>query len=471
MSEVLVLGGGICGLATAMLLARDGHSVRVLERDPEEAPGTIEDAWQTWDRPGVAQFRQTHNLHPRVRQLLLAELPDLQEGLVRNGAYRMNMVGELPPTITDRDPRPGDDRFLADTARRSTAEYTFADAARNEPGLTIERGVTVTGILTGSSVTGGVPHVVGATTSQGREIRADLVVDAMGRRSKIGRWLTAVGGRPPYEEAEDCGFSYYTVYFTGSPPPAGGVVVTQFGTISFITLLADNDVWAITVWCASGDQPLKAMRDLEIFRRVVALAPTQAAWLDGKAITDVLAMSGTVDRYRRFVVDNRPVVTGMVAVADAWACTNPSAGRGISLGLAHAVRLRDTIRETGGNPLRLAHAFHEVTETELTPWYTTQIRADRHRFRTMDALRQGQPAPPPPDDELSEPEQLFWRAVPFDPDLYRAAMEIIGALTLPRDVYARPGVLDRAEAVVSGLPADLPPVAAPSRADLLAALA
>jgi flavin-dependent dehydrogenase len=213
------------------------------------------------------------------------------------------------------------------------------------------------------------------------------------------------------------------------------------------------------------------MRDLEIFRRVVALAPTQAAWLDGKAITDVLAMSGTVDRYRRFVVDNRPVVTGMVAVADAWACTNPSAGRGISLGLAHAVRLRDTIRETGGNPLRLAHAFHEVTETELTPWYTTQIRADRHRFRTMDALRQGQPAPPPPDDELSEPEQLFWRAVPFDPDLYRAAMEIIGALTLPRDVYARPGVLDRAEAVVSGLPADLPPVAAPSRADLLAALA
>ena len=470
MSDVLVLGGGICGLATAMLLARDGHAVRVLERDPEEVPGTVEDAWQTWSRRGVAQFRQTHNLHPRVRLLLDAELPDLRDGLQRNGAYRMNMLAGLPPMITDRDPRPGDDRFLTDTARRSTAEYTFAHAARNEPGLTIERGVNVTGVLVGTSLIDGVPHVVGATTSDGREIRADLVVDAMGRRSKIGSWLTAAGGRPPYEEAEDCGFSYYTVYFTGSPPPLMGPVVTEFGTISFITLPSDNDVWGITVWCASGDQPLKALRNLETFKRVVALSPRQAPWLDGEAITDVLAMSGAVDRYRRFVVDGQPVVTGMVAVADAWACTNPSAGRGIALGLAHAVRLRDAIRETGGDPVPLAHTFHEITESELTPWYTSQIRTDRNRYRTMDSLRQGHPPPPPASDDYSQRERLFWQAMAFDPDLFRAGMEIISALTLPRDIYARAGILDRAEAVLSQLPADAPGMPQSSRADLLAAL-
>ena len=465
-----MLGGGICGLATAMLLARDGHSVKVLERDASEVPDTVEEAWRSWDRRGVAQFRQTHNLHPRVRHLLEAELPDLREGLVEHGAYRMNMISGLPPMITDRDPRPGDDRFLTDTARRSTSEYTFADAARNEPRVSIERGVKVSGVLTGPSVVDGVPHVVGAVTSEGREIRADLVVDAMGRRSRIDSWLTTAGGQPPYEEAEDCGFTYYTVYFAGSPPPLLGPVVTEFGTISFITLPADNGVWAITVWCASGDQPLKALRDLEAFKRVVALSPAQAPWLDGQAITDVLAMSGTVDRYRRFVVDDRPVVTGMVAVADAWACTNPSAGRGISLGLAHAVRLRDTIRQSAGDPLRLAHAFHEVTEAELTPWYTSQIRNDRQRYRTMDALRQDQPPPPPGTDDYSRRERLFWQAMPFDPDLFRAAMEIISALTLPHDIYARPGVMDRAEAVVSRLPAGAPPMPTASRADLLAAL-
>src|SRR4051795_9244615 len=188
MSDVLVLGGGICGLATAMLLARDGHEVRVLERDPEEVPASVEDAWQTWDRHGVAQFRQTHNLHPRVRHLLEAELPELRDGLVRNGAYSLDMLGNLPPMIKDRDPRPGDDRFLTDTARRSTAEYTFAEAARNQPDLIIERGVRVTDVLTGTSVIDGVPHVIGAVTSDGRKIKADLVIDAMGRRSRIGDW-------------------------------------------------------------------------------------------------------------------------------------------------------------------------------------------------------------------------------------------------------------------------------------------
>jgi 2-polyprenyl-6-methoxyphenol hydroxylase-like FAD-dependent oxidoreductase len=430
----------------------------------------VEQAWRTWDRRGVAQFRQTHNLHPRVRLLLEAELPDVRTELIRNGAYRMNMIGGLPPTITDREPRPGDDRFLTDTARRSTAEYTFANAARKEPRLTVERGVKVAGVLCGAPVINGIPHVVGAITSTGREVRADLVVDAMGRRSTIGGWLTAAGGRPPIEEAEDCGFTYYTVYFTGSRPPLLGPVVTEFGTISFITLPSDNGSWGITVWCASGDQPLKALRNLETFKRVVALSPVQAPWLDGQAITEVLPMSGTVDRYRRFVVDGRPVVTGMVAVADAWACTNPSAGRGIALGLAHAICLRDTLRQTGGAPVQLANAFHEITEAELAPWYTSQIHTDRNRYRTMDALRRGHPAPPPAADEYSRRERLFWHAMPFDPDLFRAAVEILSALTLPHDIYERPGIMDRAESIVRQLPVAAPAMPGSSRADLLAAI-
>lgn len=143
-----------------------------------------------------------------MRLILDAELPDLRDGLIRNGAYRLDMIGNLPPMITDRDPRPGDGRFLTDTARRSTAEYTMAAAARIEPRVTIERGITVAGLRTGPSVINGVPHVVGAITVDGHELRAGLVVDAMGRRSRIGRWLTSAGGRPPYEETADYGFTY-----------------------------------------------------------------------------------------------------------------------------------------------------------------------------------------------------------------------------------------------------------------------
>jgi glycine/D-amino acid oxidase-like deaminating enzyme len=35
MAKVLIVGGGICGLGTALLLARDGHEATVLEHDAE----------------------------------------------------------------------------------------------------------------------------------------------------------------------------------------------------------------------------------------------------------------------------------------------------------------------------------------------------------------------------------------------------------------------------------------------------
>jgi hypothetical protein len=38
------------------------------------------------------------------------------------------------------------------------------------------------------------------------------------------------------------------------------------------------------------------------------------------------SMVSGADRLRSYVVDGAPVVTGMVSVGDAWACTNPSLG-------------------------------------------------------------------------------------------------------------------------------------------------
>jgi 2-polyprenyl-6-methoxyphenol hydroxylase-like FAD-dependent oxidoreductase len=73
--HVLIVGGGICGLGTALLLARDGHDVTLFERDDEPAPESPTDAWDRWERRGVAQFRQPHNFMPGLRLLLDEALP------------------------------------------------------------------------------------------------------------------------------------------------------------------------------------------------------------------------------------------------------------------------------------------------------------------------------------------------------------------------------------------------------------
>jgi glycine/D-amino acid oxidase-like deaminating enzyme len=67
--KIVVVGGGVVGLAAAMMLAKDGCEVTVLERDEGAVPGSPGDAWRDWDRRGIAQFRQAHFLHPPRRSL------------------------------------------------------------------------------------------------------------------------------------------------------------------------------------------------------------------------------------------------------------------------------------------------------------------------------------------------------------------------------------------------------------------
>ena len=465
--SVIIIGVGICGLGTALLLARDGHDVTLLERDADPIPNSPLDAWDNWTRKGVAQFRQPHNFMPGLRRLLEAELPDIQDALPRAGASTYDLLNPLPPMFADRSPRPIDEQLWTFTARRPVGEWVFAQAAASDPRVTIQRGVQVTGLLTGSAAMEGIPHVIGVRTAAGEEFRADLVIDASGRQSRGRDWLTAIGARPPYEEQADSGFAYYTRYFSGTQPQRIGPTLMPIGTVSLLTLPGDNDTWSVTVFTASGDQPLKTLRHEEQWTKMVRACPVQAHWLDGEPITGVLAMSGVVDRYRRYVVDGSPIATGFVAVADAWACTNPSAGRGLTVGFLHALRLRDALRDTSGHPAAFVEEFDRRTEAEITPWYHAQIALDRFRFAEMQALRDER-AVPPPGDDLAKGILTLLSTMMADADLFRAALEYIATITPVQDVLRRPAVVEKlhsARAAMKGAPPMQLP--GPNRRELL----
>jgi 2-polyprenyl-6-methoxyphenol hydroxylase-like FAD-dependent oxidoreductase len=469
--KVIVLGAGPVGLTTAMLLAQDGHEVTVLEKDRQGPPATGLEAWESWERKGVAQFRQAHGILPGCRHVLEAELPDVYDELVAAGGRRYNLTSALPGVSRGGPAEPGDERFDLITARRPVLESAFARVAEDTPGVKILRGLSATAPITGSGPAAGIPHVLGVRTSDDGSIDADLVIDAMGRRSRFSEWVRDAGGRAPYEESSDTGFAYYTRHYrsrNGSVPEFRGFVFTTLSTFGVLTIPADNTTWTIAVVAMAGDQPLKALRHNEVWERVVRSIPHIAHWLDGEPVTDVLPMAGVMDRYRRFVVNEQPVVTGMLAVGDAWACTNPTAGRGISLGLTQAVLLRNALADYGDygdDPVGLARAFHESTEQTLTPWYRQQMEQNYQRARDVQAAIEGRPVAEPSKDRAAQLQAAFFTAANADGIVGRAFLDVVSCLALPHEVIRRPGIVERVSDFVG---ADPVPTVGPSRSQLLA---
>jgi flavin-dependent dehydrogenase len=332
------------------------------------------------------------------------------------------------------------------------------------PGVAVRRGVRVAALLPGTPAVEGVPHAAGVRTTTGEDVAADLVVDATGRRSPSTGWLAGLGARPPATRAQDSGFVYYTRWFMGPQRPAVvGPPVCPLGSISLLTLDGDNDTWSVTVFAQSGDAPLKALRVPEVFDRVVGACPLQAHWLDGQPMSGVLPMAGGLDCSRRFVVDGRPVVTGFAAVGDAWACTNPSAGRGLSVGLVHAALLRHLVAAHLDRPADLALAWDEATERTVGPFVDEQLVEDRSRLAEMAAAREGRPSPPPPPGLAT-----FLGAAGQDADLFRGMLEYRLCMAPLAELLARPAVQERMAVAERRPPSPLP---GPDRARLLELLA
>jgi hypothetical protein len=312
--------------------------------------------------------------------------------------------------------------------------------------------------------------VTGVRTDAGELLQADLVVDAMGRRSPLPRWLAAEGAHAMHEESEDSGFIYYSRFFrsrNGVLPEFRAPLLTPIGSFSLLTLPSDNATWSVTLYTASGDRPLKRLRDAAQWNSLVMACPLHAQWLEGEALTGVLAMGGVLDRYRRPIIDGRPVATGIALLGDSSACTNPSQGRGVTLGLLHAQRLPGVIRSHLDDPHEFAVAWDALTEAELTPWYRETVEEDRDRLREIEALRIGLP-PEGPRGSIGTLRAALLAALRTDADAFRAFLATRNCVTRFEEIAANEAFVRR----VYGLAqvSERPPLPGPDREQLLGLL-
>ena len=316
------------------------------------------------------------------------------------------------------------------------------------------------------------PNVVGVRTETGEELRADLVVDAAGRRSSLPTMLTAIGARAPEEELEDSGFMYYGRHFRsadGEIPPLMCGILMPWGTVSTLTLPCDNGTWGLGIIASAKDAALRGLKDVDTWMRTWKSFPLVAHWAEGEPLDDDVAIMAKIeDRHRSFVVDGTPVATGVLAVGDSWACTNPSLGRGASIAFMHAVALRDLLHVASIDfPMELAQRWHEVTDATVEPYYRATLDFDRHRLAEIDAGIDGKTYDPgDPSYEIGAGARVGGpegsRPVP-------SMLRIVGVLACPEEVLAEPGVFEK----VVELGADWreEPVFAPTREELLAIVA
>ncbi len=445
--DIAVVGGGMAGMLAALVLARDGHRVRVYERDDTDVPESADEAFDAWDRRGAPHARQSHAILARLRKILGQRAPDVLEALAQQGATELSVALLLPPDITDRAPRPADDELVLLCCRRLTIEWVLRKAVTAEPGVQWCGGVGVAGLIADGT------DVSGLLLEDGTTVHADLVVVAGGRNSPVLEWIAELGGpTQPIEEQTEAGIVYLSRFYRlndGRELPlltkegGGG----DLGYVAFAGFYGDNRTFSITFGVPTGDRELMTLRDAGAWEAAIRTLKPLAPWtVEGLAepLTGVESMARLKNRIRRFVVDDEPVVTGLVVIGDAAFATNPWYGKGCSSAGIAAAALSDALATHGRDRVAVAHAMDTAVRTDLEPHYSMAVRQDSDRMKLHAAIH---------DDTEPDPVALATRdfvlnglmpASRSDADVFRAFFRSFNMLDAPDALLADPQVMQAA---------------------------
>lgn len=398
--QIAVVGAGICGLCTALALARTGNAVTVYERDIPPPEGGPEEAFFEWKRRGAAQFRHPHAFLAVMCNLLEENYPELVEQFWEAGARKVTFRDMLPPELLDTYvPEPGDEKMWLLMCRRATMETVLRRYVESQPNITINNTTNVIGITT--SVEDDQIAITGLKIQQDRqkpvELPIDVVVDASGRTSKFQEWLEELGAVIEVED-DDAEIVYYTRHYKLKPgeeePPrtskersAGDIGYIKYGVFP-----GDNGHFAVIICLPNHETELReAVKDPDKYDLICQSIPGLYNWVREDKSDPTTSSFGFGDIHavwKHFVHKGKPVALNYFAVGDAAVRTNPLYGRGCSTGIIHAHLLADVLNKEM-DPVKRSLTFDQQTEDALRPIFKSSLNEDKRGIKRAKTILEG----------------------------------------------------------------------------------
>lgn len=346
--DAIVLGGRVAGASTAMLLARQGLRVVVVDR-AAEASDTL--STHAMLRPGVVQLHRWGLLD----RVAATGVPAVRRTVIHYGDE---------PVAVNIKPRSGIDAFYA--PRRTVLDAIVADAAR-AAGAQLLFGTTASGLLRDS--TGRVSGVEGRDAS-GNPLRleAPITIGADGTRSLVARevqapacWQGSNSGAVAYAYFADLDVDGYEWAYR--PGVASALIPTNHGEVN---------VSAIVPAARFTDQ---IRTDIEAgFWNVLREA--------NAGIADRVARAERTTRFRSFPglagYHRQAWGPGWALVGDAGAFLDPIGAHGMSSALRDAELLARAVADIHGGTAAESEA--------LSAYQQTRDDLARHLFEATDAV-------------------------------------------------------------------------------------